>query len=373
MPTAVIVTTVAGQAGVPGSADGTGSVARFNGNNGISETGPWGNMYVADTGNHTIRRITPAGVVTTLAGLAGVPGSLDGTGAAARFNSPQGLCTDSLGNHFIADSGNNTIRKITPAGVVTTLAGLAGASGSADGTGNLARFNSPVDVGVDGFDNVYVADTQNDTIRKVTQAGVVTTLAGLALNQGSADGTGAAARFNRPYGIGVSPAGLIFVPDTENHTIRQVTPAGVVTTLAGLPTVSGSADGTGAAARFFEPTDVVPNGAGNLFVVDQTNQTIRKIAPGNIVTTIAGAVGITGSTDGPGLAARFSTPATIGIDAAGNLYVADYGNDTVRKLTMFSTDAASLAALGGRYASNLTGKMLDWVLIYLLCKFANTP
>jgi len=157
---------------------------------------------VAEKHNNTIRKVTPAGVVTTLAGNANSdPGSTDGTGSAARFDVPQGVAVDSAGNVFVADTYNNTIRKVTPAGVVTTLAGSANDAGSADGTGSAARFYYPSGVAVDSAGNVYVADAGNDTIRKVTSEGVVTTLAGLAGSFGSADGTGSAARFNAPSGI----------------------------------------------------------------------------------------------------------------------------------------------------------------------------
>ena len=212
-----------------------------------------GNVYVADTDNNTIRKITPAGVVTTLAGTAGVPGSADGTGSAAQFNYPGGVAVDGSGNVYVADIDNNTIRKITPAGVVTTLAGTAGVHGSADGTGSAAQFYDPHGVAVDGSGNVYVADTDNNTIRKITPAGVVTTLAGTAGVYGSADGTGSAAQFNYPAGVAVDGSGNVYVADTYNDTIRQITPAGVVTTLAGTAGMPGSADGTGSAARFYYP------------------------------------------------------------------------------------------------------------------------
>ena len=195
--------------------------------------------------------MTPAGVVTTLAGLAGSQGSADGTGSAARFAWPIGVAVDSTGNVYVADNGNDTIRKVTPAGVVTTLAGLAGSSGSADGTGSAARFYGPSGVAVDSAGNVYVADTGNYTIRKVTPAGVVTTLAGLAGTEGSADGTGSAARFSYPSGVAVDSAGNVYVADTGNNTIRKVTPAGVVTTLAGTRRPNQAARTARAAPRGF--------------------------------------------------------------------------------------------------------------------------
>ncbi len=259
-------TTLAGMAGSSGSANGTGSAARFNTPYGVAVDSA-GNVYVADNGNHTIRKVSAAGVVTTLAGLAGSGGSADGTGSAARFSLPNGVAVDSAGNVYVADFNNHTIRKVTPAGVVTTLAGRAGSFGSADGTGGAARFIFPTDVAVDSAGNVYVADTGNYAIRKVTAAGVVTTLAG------------SAARFDQPQGVAVDSAGNVFVTDRTDHTIRKVTAAGVVTTLAGNAGVSGSADGAGSVARFYRPSDVVVDNAGNLYVADSGNNTIRKGVP----------------------------------------------------------------------------------------------
>jgi sugar lactone lactonase YvrE len=180
-----------------------------------------GNVYVADTDNYTIRKITPGGVVTTLAGLAGSYGTNDGTGSAARFFNPEGVATDSSGNVYVADTWNHTIRKITPAGVVTTLAGLAGSFGSADGTGSAARFYHPGGVATDSSGNVYVAEIANSTIRQITPGGVVTTLAGLAGSVGSADGTGSAALFHYPHGVATDSSGNVYVADDGNYTIRK--------------------------------------------------------------------------------------------------------------------------------------------------------
>ena len=305
----------------------------FNRPNGVAIDSA-GNVYVADTANHTIRKITPAGVVSTLAGLAGSFGSADGTGSAARFNFPDGVAVDAAGNVYVADSSNNTIRKITPAGVVSTLAGLAGIGGSADGTGSAARFSQPVGVAVDAAGNVYVTDFSNNTIRKITPAGVVSTLAGSASSRGSADGTGSAARFFQPAGVAVDAAGNVYVADTFNHTIRKITPAGVVSTLAGLAGSFGSADGTGSAARFNQPTGVAVDAAGNVYVADRSNHTIRKITSAGVVSTLAGLALDPGSTDGIGSAARFNRPEGVAVDAAGNVYVADTFNNTIRKITL---------------------------------------
>src|SRR5437899_3036083 len=187
---------------------------------------------------------------TNLAGVPGGPGSVDGTAGAARFNYPSGLAVDSAGNVYVADTLNHTIRKITPAGAVTTLAGSAGQSGSADGTGSAARFDYPEGAAVDGAGNVYVADWGNYTIRKITLAGAVTTLAGSAGQSGSADGTGSEARFDYPTGVAVDSAGSVYVADWWNSTIRKITLAGAVTTLAGSAGFFGSADGIGTAAEF---------------------------------------------------------------------------------------------------------------------------
>jgi sugar lactone lactonase YvrE len=241
-------------------------------------------VFVADTGNNEIREITPAGVVTTLAGSTSA-GSGDGTGSAAGFNSPSGVAVDASGNVFVADSGNNKIRKITPAGIVTTLAG-SGAYGSADGVGRSASFYGPVGVAVDASGNVYVADQTNNEIRKITPAGVVTTLAG-SIAAGSADGTSSAASFNNPSGVAVDASSNVYVADTGNNEIREITPAGVVTTLAGSGAY-GSADGTGSSASFNDPFGVAVDASGNVYVADIYNFEIRKITPAGVVSTVVG-------------------------------------------------------------------------------------
>ena len=314
-----------------GYLDATGTNAQFNGINN-SAVDSAGNVFVADAYNSVIRKVTPAGVVSTFAGN-GKPGSRDGTGTDARFSQVQGLAIDGSDTLYVADSGNNTIRKITPAGVVTTLAGLAGTPGSADGAGSAARFSFPRAVAVDAAGaNIYVADSGNSTIRKVTAAGVVTTLAGLAGSSGSVDGTGSAARFRFSGGITVDGSGNVFVADTNNSTIRQVTPGGVVTTYAGQASIPGNTDGTGVAARFSFANGVIADGAGNLFVADTGNGRIRQIAPGGVVTTLAGS-GAPGTADGTGSAARFFQPNGITVTSGGTLFVADTGNNLLRKIT----------------------------------------
>jgi len=324
------VTTLAGSVGNMGSTDGTGSAARFGQIRSLAADAN-GILYVADASNNVIRKVSPlTGAVTTLAGLAGSPGSADGTGVAARFSIPAGVAVDASFNVYVADQNNSTIRKITPAGTVTTLAGMAGASGSADGTGTAARFNLPASVAVDNTGMIYVADAGNQTIRKITPAGVVTTLAGLAGASGSADGIGSAARFQNPIGLTVDANGVVYVADLSNRTIRKVTATGMVSTLAGTVGVAGSADGTGSTAQFGAPTAVTAYGAGIVYVADGQNNTIRKVSPAGAVSTIAGTTGVAGSADGIATAAQFWGPMAITVDTNGTLYVGDTQNFTIR-------------------------------------------
>jgi sugar lactone lactonase YvrE len=276
-----------------------------------------------------------AGVVTTLAGTAGSSGTTDGTGSAAKFNYPHSVAVDSSANVYVADTFNHTIRKITVAGVVTTLAGTAGSGGTTDGTGSAALFYFPGGVAVDSSGNVYVADSSNHTIRKITAAGVVTTLAGTAgaFGIGSTDGTGSAAKFKYPQGVAVDSSGNVYVADTSNNTIRKITAAGVVTTLAGTAGSSGTTDGTGSAAKFYFPYDVAVDSSGNVYVADAGNNTIRKITAAGVVTTLAGTAGSSGTTDGTGSAAKFNNPISVAASDIGTLYVADYTNFTIRKIT----------------------------------------
>ena len=319
-----VVSTLAGSHGYDGNTDGIGSAARFRSPYGVTVDFS-GNVYVADTSNQAIRKITSGGVVSTLAGTSGYfgTGSTDGVANAARFYYPLGLALDNAGNVYVADNHNETIRKITSNGVVSTLAGSAGISGSADGTGNAARFNNPFHVAADSAGNIYVADTGNQTIRKITPAGVVSTFAGSAGIIGSADGMGSAARFNNPYGVALDGSGNIYVADTVNETIRKITPTGVVSTLAGLAGSIGNADGVGSAARFFAPIGVTADSAGNIYVADAQNNSIRKVTPAGAVSTLAG----------PGLYPQFSVPTGVAVDSVGNVYVADYGHSLIRKVT----------------------------------------
>jgi sugar lactone lactonase YvrE len=358
-----VVTTLAGSTGNYGSADGFGSAASFYNPMGLALDGS-GNVFVFDSGNGTIRKITPAGMVTTFAGTAGVFGSTDGIGAAASFNQfvlggisevADFITTDIAGNVYVADTTTCIIRKITPAGLVTTLAGTAGMLGSADGLGAAARFNYPSAVAIDAKGNLYVTDTQNNTIRKVTSAGDVTTFAGAVPVIGSTDGIGMSASFNGASNVAVDAFGNVFVADTGNQTIRKITPSGMVTTFAGGVGISGSTDGSGAEARFSAPYGIAVDGVGNVYVSDSQNFTIRKISASGVVTTLAGTAGVSGAIDGIGPAAKFSNPAAIATDGNGDVYVADgeicvnhigCSQNYVRKITRFGV-VTTLPNTGG--------------------------
>jgi len=329
------LTTIAGQPGLNGAVNALGTAARFDSPGGLA-VDPSGNLYVADEGNHLIRKITSTGTVTTLAGLTGNGGSNDGPATAARFLYPKGVAVDGAGTVYVADSFNHTVRKVTQAGVVTTFAGQAGSTGALDGVGPAARFNTPQGIAVDQAGNVYVTDRENQLVRKISPAGAVSTLAGLAGSSGSADGTGNAARFYGPSGIAVDVDGNVYVVDTFNQTIRKITATGVVSTLAGSPGATGSADGAAANARFLYPNGIAADLAGNLYIADTSNSILRKLNPSGFVSTIAGQAGNRGAVDGTGLAARLHTPFGIAVSSGGDLFATDILSFTVRKGTLTS-------------------------------------
>jgi sugar lactone lactonase YvrE len=339
---------LAGDIGGPGTIDGTGIAARFGKIDGLV-VDPSGNIFVADTSNHAIRKITPAGVVTTLAGMGGVRGSADGTGSAARFSDPMSITIDSAGNLYVADFSNSLIRKVTPAGVVTTFAGTTGLGGPAiDGPGATARFEGPLGIAIDASGNLYVADEFNESIRKITPAGVVSTFAGQTGVAGDNDGTGTGAHFNAPNSVAVDAAGNVYVGE-GSHVVRKISPAGVVVTLAGSTTAGGSADGTGAAASFNYPRGLAVDAAGNVYVADANNCEIRKITPAGVVTTLVGALSAFNTIDGTGTTAAFNLPSGIAVDASGNLYVGEESGFVVRKVTaagVVSTVAGAPSRLG---------------------------
>jgi sugar lactone lactonase YvrE len=316
--------------------DGPSTLASFNYPVDIAADSS-GNLYVTDASNHTIRKILPDGTVSTLAGNPGVIGSADGTGSGAMFNLPTGLTVDSAGNVYVVDTGSHTIRKIKPDGTVTTIAGSPGIAGSADDIGSKARFNTPASIVVDSHGNLFVTDRLNDTIRKIATDGTVSTFAGTAGTNGSADGTGKAATFTFPLGLAIDSSDNLYVGDGM-ETIRKITPDGVVTTMAGTAGVVGSADDTGTAASFYGIAGMTADASGNVYLTDQGNNSVRKITPAGVVSTIAGTTGnslwtntnVNGAANAG--AVTFNSPTGVAVDPSGNIYVADYNNQIIRKI-----------------------------------------
>jgi len=406
------VQTLAGLPGQTGNVDGSGLVARFQNPTGIAVDAA-GNVFVTDGG--AIRKIGPTGVVSLLAGAQGALGLVDATGAAARFSGPSDLAVDGSGNVIVADSYNNAIRKVTPAGVVTTLATTCGGVSLAfpEGvtvdaannlyishqgggshrvckltpTGSATQFgagslNWPRGLTVDVSGNIYVADSFNEVIRRITPSNVVSTVAGGVVQRGYVDAAAASARFRRPSGVVRDASGNLFVADEENNSIRRISTAGAVSTFAGLGPDFGNVDGTGSAARFSAPIASVADAQGNVYTIDSFSYTVRKVTPAGVVTTLAGAPGQCGFADGAGTDARFRftagcglvpdpgqtarQPTGMAIDGAGNLYVPDSGNDRIRRITpagVVSTFAVveSPSGLAIDAAGNVLVSMFDAV------------
>ena len=334
-------TTVAGLTGTPGTANGTGTAARFQQpTNAVRDTS--GNIYVTDRLNNTIRKITPEGVVSTFAGAPGdgAPTFRDGTGTNARFFRPSGIAIDSSSNLYVADTNNHVIRKITSEGVVTTFAGMSGVSGSSNGTGNKASFSFPYGIATSSSNYLYVTDTGNHMIRQVTNRQVVSTIAGLTATPGATNGKQTIARFNSPTSICRGANSVFYITDTGNHTIRRVTTAGVVSTFAGLSAVAGTQDGTRVSARFNSPQGITCQLAAGaaadtvretFYVADTNNHTIRKITQG-VVTTFAGLAGNSGSANGLAAGSRFNLPQGTLAAKDGDVYILDAGNHLIRKI-----------------------------------------
>ena len=325
------VTTFAGNA-TGGYADGTGAGATFNNPQGMALDAQ-GNIYVADAFNNRIRKITPSGTVTTIAGngTAGYSGD-KGNALNAQFYGPRGVAVDVQGNVFVADFGNNVIRQINTSGIITTIAGN-GTAGYNNGTGtDTVRFNSPADVAVDNKGNIFVADYNNNLIRKITSAGVVSTVAG-TLSPGYVNGTvntttGAYVSFDKPLALVLDAAGNIYVADSGNSAIREITPALVTTTVAGGP---------GQSTLVGYPAGIAMDALGNFFITDQSGRVIELTAA-RVLYDLAGAPNVAGFADGSGTAAQFNTPQGIGVDASGNIYVADSNNNRIRKVVVVNSN-----------------------------------
>jgi DNA-binding beta-propeller fold protein YncE len=288
-----------------------------------------GNILVADNSNRRIRKITPHGLVSTLAGT-GEEGYRDGEGTTvAMFAEPIDIAVDGDGNIVVADLSNHCVRKITPQGLVSTLAGT-GEGGHRDGEGTLAQFKYPSGITVDGDGNVFVADSVNHRVRKITPRGIVSTLAGTG-EEGHRDGEGNVAQFNFPSGIAVDGDGNAIVADQNNNRIRKITPHGLVSTLAGTGE-EGHRDGEGITfAQFDSPRGVAVDGDGNVIVNDIYNHCIRKITPQGLVSTLLADTGEEAHQEGDGGAspAQFGCPVAVAVNGNGKVIVADSQNHCI--------------------------------------------
>jgi hypothetical protein len=369
------VVTIAGAGHIYGSLNGTNNTARFRQPLGVAMDSLT-NLYVADQNNCTIRKVSPSGtnwVVTTIAGQVSLMGGTnDGTNTSALFSNPCGIAADAFGNFYIADSQNYTIRKMTPVGtnwVVTTIAGSARSIGTNDGTGSAARFKFPFGIAVDKTGNVFVSDGY--CIRKLTQVGtnwVVTTPVGQPGASGSADGTNNQATLYDPGLLSIDSNGVIYIPDSGNSSIREIVPVGtnwVVVTLAG-GLGQGWSDGINKSAHFNLPESIVVDAATNLYVGDG-NGMIRKVQPVGtnwVVTTLAGLFNNYGTNDGTGNVARIGpgsdSAVALSLDASGVLYFSDTGNDDIRKAyhenvpASISNGGTNFGFVNGNFSFNLS-------------------
>lgn len=346
------VSTVAGIVDTPGSTNGTALSARFFIPHGIAAD-TFGRIFIADRNNHIIRLLdTNTGMVTTLAGMAGEPGSANGIGSAARFNEPWGICATPDGEVYVADTKNNMVRKVTLDGTVTTIAGT-GNYGSSNGVGIASTFGNPTGIERDADGNLYVADHLTHIIRKINKLGNVSTLAGSPYVPGDADGTGANAEFWRPYGLTLDHEGNLLVADEWNHKIRKVTPQGEVTTLAGNG-IDGLTDGAAGNASFSYPWDVTVDADGNVYVGDGYNYVVRKISTDGVVTTFSGTPQSPGIQDGSGNIAKFKGITSLAWSKqSGNLVACDAFNHLIREISVEGIPPVTLSLLNLEGASKI--------------------
>ncbi len=341
---AQLVTTFSGSAGIAGFFDGSSTSSRYSSPYGIT-TDKLGNIYVADRLNNRIRKIDALGNATTYAG-SGIVGSTDGSALSATFNEPWAVACDTLGNIYVADTKNYKIRKIDSTGIVSTIAGT-GIFGTTNGPAAIARFGFSCGITVTPDGNtIYVSDYNTHVIRKIN-GGIVTNFAGTIYISGSTNGAGITATFNHPLGLCLDSNNDLYIADEWNHLIRKVTHLGIVSTYSGTG-LQGSTDGMLLTTSYNFPNAITADSWNNFFVTDGGNQAIRRINTSTSnVSLYCGGVGLTGSVDGTGTAARFSNPAGISFNTADQaLYICDTDNETIRKVTAVSSIVLAVALVG---------------------------
>ncbi|HEY1170146.1 MAG TPA: NHL repeat-containing protein [Verrucomicrobiae bacterium] len=325
------VTTLNPGDGSPGYVNGPLSAAKFNDPAGLVFDAQ-GNLFVADSRNHVIRKVAMDGTVSLLAGTVGQAGFANGSGSGVKFDTPFGLTIAGDGALLVADTGNHILRRVAMNGAVTTYAGLAGTPGNTNGPLSQARFHSPLGLKRDAAGNVWVADSGSHTIRKITSTGIVELAAGTPDVWGAVDGAAASAKFNGPVDVAVAADGRVFISDGFNHVIRCLGTNGMVTTLAGQTGVADWTDGLGFQARFWNPAGLAFDHAGNLYVADSRNHVLRKITRDGMVSTVSGWGRQAGLMDGVNGAGKYFNPYGLAFDAKGNLVVSDSYNQTLRQV-----------------------------------------
>jgi trimeric autotransporter adhesin len=331
-----------------------------------------GNLYITDYGNGRVRKVTPAGIISTIAGngTSGYSGD-GGPATSAQFYSTDGVVVDNSGNLYIADVGNNRVRKVTPAGIISAIAGNGTFGYSGDGgPATSAQLNAPNALAVDNSGNLYITDNGNSRVRKVTPAGIISTVAGNGSQGYSGDGGPAtSAQLLQPRGVTVDKSGNLYIADSFNGRIRKVTPAGIISTVAGNGSKGYSGDGGPAiSAQLYLPNSVAVDNSGNLYMSDYGNSGVRKVTPAGIISTIAGngTAGYSGD-GGPATSAQLTSPNGVAVDSAGNLYIADLDNDSIRLVRPQSSPSAPTLLTGGivpAYSSVNTIEAGEWISLY---------